>query len=91
MTNLCSQQRVTCDYQLIATTVVPSLVVGNGLPFSGVGLGLVELEAGALGDVALGGALVEAARAMRTLHVVWVLRRRWRGKVTEFTCSLIFL
>lgn len=48
------------------------------LPLLGVWLGLIELVAGTLGDVSFGGGLVEAAAAVRALHVVRVLGG-WRG------------
>jgi hypothetical protein len=56
-------------------------VVSRQLPFPGVRFGLIELVAGALGNVALGRGLVEATAAVRTLHVVRVLRWRRRGQV----------
>lgn len=55
------------------------------LPLLGVGLGLVELVAGALWDVALGGRLVKAAAAVRALHVVGVLGRGRGWQVAEFS------
>lgn len=49
------------------------------LPLLSVRFGLVELVAGALGDMSFGGGLVEAPAAVRALDVVRVLRRWRRG------------
>lgn len=43
------------------------------------------LHGGALGNVSFGSGLVEAARAVRTLNVVRILRGRWRWQVRKFT------
>lgn len=44
---------------------------------------LVVLHGGALGNVSFGSGLVEAARAVRTLDVVGILRGRWRRQVRQ--------